>query len=86
MLIDAWSLLFSIIVGLSFGLAIVVPILMFKIKKVKLEEKEEEETEPRIVIDPAKAFCQQMKFVMRLKRRMKAFKARRNEKIIAHHD
>ena len=45
--------------------------------KFKFEENEE----PRIVIDPAKAFCQRMKFVMRMKRRMKEFKARKLSKI-----
>ena len=33
---------------------------------------------PKIVIDPAKAFCQRMKFIIRMKKRMKQFKAKKD--------
>jgi len=41
------------------------------------EVEDNDEINPKIVIDPAKAFCQRMKFVVRLKKRMKEFKARK---------
>ena len=34
--------------------------------------------EPHIVIDPAKAFCQRMKFIVRMKKRMKEFKTKKD--------
>jgi len=40
-----------------------------------------EDTEPQehhIVIDPAKAFCQHMKFIVRMKKRMKQFKTKKD--------
>jgi hypothetical protein len=37
-----------------------------------------EDEEPKIKIDPAKALATQVKFVMRLKRKMKRFKERKN--------
>ena len=47
----------------------------------ELEQKVlEESQEPQIVIDPAKAFCQRMKFVIRMKKRMKEFKAKKDAK------
>ena len=52
-------------------------------KKQKSSENETldpliEENGPKIVIDPAKAFCQRMKFVVRLKKRMREFKSRKD--------
>ncbi len=41
------------------------------------ESENNDDSDPKIVIDPAKAFCQRVKFVMRLKRRMKEFKAKK---------
>jgi len=37
-----------------------------------------EDEEPKIKIDPAKALATQVKFVMRLQRKMKRFKERKN--------
>ena len=47
------------------------------IKRRNTIEEPSEEAEPKIVIDPAKAFCQRVKFVMRLKKRMKEFKTKK---------
>jgi len=41
-------------------------------------ETEEISKGPKIVIDPAKAFCQRMKFIIRMKKRMKQFKAKKD--------
>ena len=58
---------------------------MFKIKKpveTILEEHEIEETNvPKVVINPGKAFYQRIKFVMRLKRRMKDFKTKKEKSL-----
>ena len=60
-------------------IAITVIILSYKlvIKKEPIADFIEEE-EPKIVIDPTKKLAKQVKFVMRLKRRMKEFKARKS--------
>ena len=53
-------------------------LLVFKI--IKNTEKTatiEHELDPQVIIDPGKAFCQRVKFVMRLKRRMKDFKLKK---------
>ena len=42
------------------------------------ESQDFDDKEAKIVIDPAKAFCQRMKFVVRMKKRMKEFKARKD--------
>ena len=34
---------------------------------------------PQVVIDPGRAFCQRIKFVMRMKRRMRDFKSRKDK-------
>jgi len=48
----------------------------------KSQQKEnypiKEDEGPKIVIDPAKAFCQRMKFIIRMKKRMKQFKAKKD--------
>ena len=49
------------------------------LKKESIEEEIEGEV-PKIVTDPGKAFAQNVKFVMRLKKRMKEFKARKSNK------
>ena len=49
------------------------------LKKESIEEEIEGEV-PKIVNDPGKAFAQNVKFVMRLKKRMKEFKARNSNK------
>lgn len=51
--------------------------LVFKFHRRKNYLIKEDE-EPKIVIDPAKAFCQQMKFIIRMKKRMKQFKAKKD--------
>ena len=35
--------------------------------------------QPQVVIDPGRAFCQRIKFVMRMKRRMRDFKSRKEK-------
>ena len=35
--------------------------------------------QPQVVIDPGRAFCQRIKFVMRMKRRMRDFKSRKDK-------
>ena len=50
------------------------------LKKESIEEEIEGEVLPKIVTDPGKAFAQNVKFVMRLKKRMKEFKARKSNK------
>ena len=62
---------------------IAVSVIVFHISfklMFKKEPPEEtiEEKEPKIVNDPTKALAKQVKFVMRLKRRMKDFKARKS--------
>ena len=38
--------------------------------------------QPQVVIDPGRAFCQRIKFVMRMKRRMRDFKSRKDKTAI----
>lgn len=70
---DFWS------ISCLFILAIFV-FIVWKTTSKNIEETLEE-NDAKIVIDPAKAFCQRMKFVVRLKKRMKEFKARKELKI-----
>jgi len=64
--------------------AIVLPVatlFVFKIhhmKKSSHVKEDAEPQEPHIVIDPAKAFCQRMKFIVRMKKRMKEFKTKKD--------
>jgi hypothetical protein len=61
-------------------LAIIISVtamLVFKFHRRKNYLIKEDEG-PKIVIDPAKAFCQRMKFIIRMKKRMKQFKAKKD--------
>ena len=71
------TLLLSIILG--------IVLVWIKFKKEEVIPDDEKD-EAKIVIDPGKALAQRIKFVMRLKRRMKEFKARKNDKIAQYHD
>ena len=44
----------------------------------KVVIKDDIDEKPKIVIDQGKAFCQRIKFVMRLKRRMRDFKNKKD--------
>jgi len=45
------------------------------------EEGSEEDDAPKVVIDRKRAFCQSVKFAMRLKRKMRRFKERKSGKL-----
>ncbi len=47
--------------------------------EVIFNEQTDDNDEPRIVTDPGKAFCKQVKFMVRLKRRMRDFKAKKDQ-------
>jgi len=43
--------------------------------------EEDDEDAPKVVIDRKRAFCQSVKFAMRLKRKMRRFKERKSGKL-----
>jgi len=45
------------------------------------ESEEDDEDAPKVVIDRKRAFCQSVKFAMRLKRKMRRFKERKSGKL-----
>jgi len=45
------------------------------------EASEEDEDAPKVVIDRKRAFCQSVKFAMRLKRKMRRFKEKKSGKL-----
>ena len=67
----------TIIIYYLFIISAMMLLGVFIKRRNTIEEVPSEEAEPKIVIDPAKAFCQRVKFVMRLKKRMKEFKTKK---------
>jgi len=67
---------------LMFLAIIIIPaataMFVFKFLKKKKCHQIIKDEGPKIVIDPAKAFCQRMKFIVRMKKRMKQFKAKKD--------
>ena len=52
--------------------------------KKEVEEVNESDQRPKVVVNPGKALAQNVKFVMRLKKRMKEFKARKIKESLDH--
>ena len=52
--------------------------------KQEAEEINESDQRPIVVVNPGKALAQNVKFVMRLKKRMKEFKARKIKESLDH--
>jgi len=69
----------NLFIGMLITLFLAIIIAATAILVFKSQQKEIKEDEgPKIVIDPAKAFCQRMKFIIRMKKRMKQFKAKKD--------
>ena len=63
-------------------------LIIFTTKIIVFKQEEEEINEsdqrPKVVVNPGKALAQNVKFVMRLKKRMKEFKARKIKESLDH--
>jgi len=72
----------NLFIGMLITLFLAIIIAATAILVFKSQQKEnypiKEDEGPKIVIDPAKAFCQRMKFIIRMKKRMKQFKAKKD--------
>jgi len=72
----------NLFIGMLITLFLAFIIAATAILVFKSQQKEnypiKEDEGPKIVIDPAKAFCQRMKFIIRMKKRMKQFKAKKD--------
>jgi len=72
----------NLFIGMLITLFLAIIISVTAMLVVKFHRRKnyfiKEDEGPKIVIDPAKSFCQQMKFIIRMKKRMKQFKAKKD--------
>ena len=78
---ESWTEIYVFIIVL---IMFTTKIIVFKKEDAEMEVDEEAESDPIVVVDPAKALAQNVKFVMRLKKRMKEFKARKIKESLDH--
>ena len=80
-MIQSWT---EIVIYVFIFVLIIFTTKIIVFKKEEVKEINESDQRPIVVVNPGKALAQNVKFVMRLKKRMKEFKARKIKESLDH--